>query len=689
MRALSHYSSVAFRLSPSDLARAAARRAYRAAREALYQPTPARCGTLLAAFGATLDSLPAAVLRPRAVWSDVSRRSSVLAAVSSTTGAAERALARADSAAARRFNVFGTIAVFGPEGPIDWSLDAGSGRRYPPVPWRKLRMDAPGMDPKFPWVLGRLDQLIALGQGYWFATDSEQQERYAAAFAAQATHFISANPLGIGIQWSCAMEVSLRATNLALALMMFRDSPTVATPDFLLRVVQSLSEHCDFVEAHLEDGSAVPNNHLIANYVGLLTVGLVFPELPRSARQVELARRGLREQMEAQVHSDGCSFEGSVPYHRLSLELFTLAELIGKQNGIDLGPGFSARLHKMFYVANAYCTQSGRAPQIGDNDSGRALPLRDRASLDHGYLAPLGAALFRDPRLKRPGDEFPDEAAWLLGSEGLAEFARWEGSGPPRTFSSPNGGWHFFRDSLAAVALSAGPNGQAGMGGHSHNDKLSFELHLSGSPVVIDPGTGTYLRDPKLRDEFRGTRAHNTVEVDGREQSPIDPAHPFALADEAHAVVESLQASGSRIELVASHRAYATLVPPVRLRRTLTLDEGQRALQIYDEILGQGSHRAVARLHFPDEEARIREATEPELRRAQTLGQGVDFGSLCVELGPDAGPRAVVILEGGLRPELTKSLYSPSYGEILPALVLVYSRDGELPTAFTTVVLFL
>jgi hypothetical protein len=688
--ALSHYSSLARCFSPADLARAAARRAYRAAREALYEPAAVDAEALFAAFQLRAE---------RPVWSDPSRRSDVLAALSRLPGAVPRALDRAQRAARREFCLFGSPISFADRDGIDWSLDPISGRRYPLLPWRRLRIDEPGMDAKYPWALGRLDQLIALGQGYWVSRSAQQRDRFAAEFSAQAIDFIVANPVGMGIHWTCPMEVALRASNLALALAMFRTSAQAADPRFLLAVLRSLVEHCEFVEAHLEDRAVVPNNHLIANFVGLLVVGLAFPELPTSARQVPLAARGLREQMQAQVHADGCSFEGSVPYHRLSLELFTLAQVVAQQSSVELGSAFEHRLRQMFWVAKAYCSEAGEAPQIGDNDSGRALALRDRRSLDHGYLAPLGAVLFGDPSLKRPGEALPDEAAWLFGERALDDFERMEGRAPPPYFSSPASGLHLLRGAGSLVAISAGPNGQNGVGGHSHNDKLSFELHLQGSPVIVDVGSPTYLRDLSQRHAFRSTRAHNTVEVDGRELSPLDSAHPFALPDEARARLERVESSAGCSILVASHWGYASLIPPVQIRRTFLLYP-HRALLVSDQLLGGGSRSAVGRLHLPDSQARLRPATSKELARAQAVAESASrmraeswkgptsFSPTCVELGPPSAPRAAVLLPLGPTLEVQETLYSPSYGEVRPAAMLVYSLRGKLPLALDIVVLF-
>src|SRR5262249_50589266 len=149
----------------------------------------------------------------------------------------------------------------------------------------------------------------------------------------------------------------------------------------------------------------------------------------------------------------------------------------------------------MYRVVEGYCTGSGRAPQLGDNDSGRALAPADRESLDHGYLLSLGAALFCDGSLKRPGAVLCDEGAWLLGSSGLGRFEALEPRPTPRRFISRSAGWAVVKQDGAYLAVSAGRAGQGGVGGHSHNDQLSFELHAAGRPLIVDPGTWCYARD--------------------------------------------------------------------------------------------------------------------------------------------------------------------------------------------------
>ena len=69
--------------------------------------------------------------------------------------------------------------------------------------------------------------------------------------------------------------------------------------------------------------------------------------------------------------------------------------------------------------------------------------------------------------------------------------------------------------------------GPLGDGGHGHYDLLSVEAHGDGRPLVVDPGRGTYSEEPpNLRRWFRGTAAHNTVCVDGLDQTPYTPRPP-------------------------------------------------------------------------------------------------------------------------------------------------------------------
>ena len=84
--------------------------------------------------------------------------------------------------------------------------------------------------------------------------------------------------------------------------------------------------------------------------------------------------------------------------------------------------------------------------------------------------------------------------------------------------SFPDGGYFTQRGDDRFLIFDCGPLGD---GGHGHYDLLSFEACAGGRPLVVDPGRYTYAEgEPNLRHWFKGTAAHNTVCVDGLDQTP-------------------------------------------------------------------------------------------------------------------------------------------------------------------------
>src|SRR5262249_42629779 len=154
---------------------------------------------------------------------------STAAAVREVPGAEDRARRRAERALRHTALLFGR-KFHPPEGAtrLPWSVDPVSGYRFPRVPAAQLRLPVEGADPKYPWQLGRLEELVSLGQGYWLSTTREEEQRYTAEFISLVVDFLASNPVGEGVQWACAMEISLRAANIAQALQMFREAPEVS-----------------------------------------------------------------------------------------------------------------------------------------------------------------------------------------------------------------------------------------------------------------------------------------------------------------------------------------------------------------------------------------------------------------------------------------------------------------------------
>jgi len=138
--------------------------------------------------------------------------------------------------------------------------------------------------------------------------------------------------------------------------------------------------------------------------------------------------------------------------------------------------------------------------------------------------------------------------------------------------------------------VSCGSNGQNDRGGHCHNDKLSFELCIDGQDVAVDPGTYVYTADPEARNKFRGTAFHNTVVVDGQEQSRFDPKNLFALGSDARPRCLKWETGEEVHTFVGEDYGFRRLAQPVVHKREMTFHRKEKRLQIIDRFEGKGNH---------------------------------------------------------------------------------------------------
>jgi hypothetical protein len=105
------------------------------------------------------------------------------------------------------------------------------------------------------------------------------------------------------------------------------------------------------------------------------------------------------------------------------------------------------------------------------------------------------------------------------------------------------------------VLVKAGPFGE-GSGGHSHSDVLTLLARRGGRELLIDPGTYTYVADPQQRDQFRGSAAHNTIRIDGRDQAL--PAGPFRWDRKPHTALRRWDSSptGDFLDAACSYAGF-------------------------------------------------------------------------------------------------------------------------------------
>ncbi|HVI10161.1 MAG TPA: alginate lyase family protein, partial [Candidatus Binatia bacterium] len=426
---------------------------------------------------------------------------------------------------------------------------------------------------------------------------------------------------------------------------------------------EALSLNARHIETYLSTYFS-PNTHLLGEALGLFFIGTLFPSLRRTRRWQRRGWEILLRESAKQVREDGFYFEQSTYYHVYAADIFLHARILAERNRMSIPSEFEDCIQRMLN-ALAVLGRGGIPPMIGDDDGGRIFDAT-RNRREH-MLDPLatGAVLYDRADFKELAGSSREEGLWLLGLPGLARFDSLP-TAPPESASTsfPNSGLYLMTDEAGTrqLFIDAGPLG-AHSGGHGHADALSICLARDGESVLIDPGTFEYVGASGERARLRGTGAHNTLRVDGRDQA--DAAGPFSWQDFPQVRVEQWIRGRAFDLFCGSHDGYKRLTEPVVHRRFVFHKNGEFYL-VRDVAEGRGRHDLELAWHI-----------DPAFSRAsESLFFSGEKSSLTFIPAMDCGWSADVVRED----------WSPAYGLAEPASVVRFSARAELPAELATVV---
>lgn len=296
-----------------------------------------------------------------------------------------------------------------------------------------------------------------------------QDIRYYECFRDYCLRWIEDNRDGTGDGWH-PYTISLRLTNLWLCIDGFGENIR-QDREFFRKLSDSMYAQYLHLQKKLE--LHLLGNHYFENLKAVLLGSLYFQE----PRTYEKYRRKLLAELAEQILPDGVHYERSLMYHKIILEdLMRTAKAVRESDQVF----YAKLLEAMERMASAlYSIEGGMGHTPLFNDSGDNVA-RPYESL----LSALHTEFGISPAYQ---NAFPDAGYYCLEADGLK------------------------------LVMDAGEIAPDYMPGHAHCDALSFELSCEGAPVFVNSGTGQY--QGPLRSYFRSTAAHNTVVIDGEEQS--------------------------------------------------------------------------------------------------------------------------------------------------------------------------
>ena len=295
----------------------------------------------------------------------------------------------------------------------------------------------------------------------------------------------------------------------------------------------------DNIEYHLL------GNHLLENGFSLLFGAYYFAD----ERFLKKAREILEAELHEQVLEDGAHFELTPMYHQLML--YRLLDCVNLVSSNDL---FRDEQFLRF--------------------------LSERAELMLGWMEQMR---YRDGTIAHFNDSTEGIAPTI---DALIAYAKRLGL-KPRQVTLGESGYRKYTTDRYELVVDVGNIGPDYIPGHAHSDTFNFELRVLGKPVIVDTGISTYETNTRRAYE-RGTAAHNTVLVEGREQSEVWAS--FRVARRAKILYR--HEKGDMIE--ATHDGYRHL--GVLHTRQYRIEE--KRIAITDTLQSDRPYEAIAFLHF-------------------------------------------------------------------------------------------
>lgn len=363
----------------------------------------------------------------------------------------------------------------------DWHAGFNTSRKWPLEPSYCLeykQRDDIG-DARVNWELNRHRQFVRLA-----AAGNEGR------LEALLDDWADKNPFLWGISWTSPMETAIRSISwmTAARLLMAREE---RNEELVRKLLTGAANMTEYLTRH-ESGFSSANNHLIVEVAAVTLAGFLFGNREWVGPSLDILDRELRHQ----VSADGVDLESSLHYHGFVLEAYLLVWRGMRENGMEITASWRDRLDEMARFVAASRVADGVWCVFGDDDEAR---ISDPGFGDADYF-----------------DYLLDLYADLSGKDVRKDAPRW-----PARLTFPAGGYSFLRCGRMYAGIDHAPLGFGSIAAHGHNDILSFQLFLDGRPLLVDSGTYLYHTDRKRRDMLRSTRMHNTVTVNGQEQSQM------------------------------------------------------------------------------------------------------------------------------------------------------------------------
>ena len=569
-----------------------------------------------------------------------------------------------------------------------------------------------GVDSKVIWEPSRWYQLVRLAMAAYVLGDLRAGKKCVEWLEDWVTH----NPPYRGWNWTSALEVGLRLIQFAwidallegtmVSGFEFRVSRSEPAPsgsegagssgsligkrwEHLRRKI--LPPHVWYAWRHRSFGSSA-NNHLLGELAGCIVATARWPELAKCGASLEELQRHWEHEVLVQFAEDGGNKEQALNYQLFSWEFCWQAMHALSAAGRTIATEAYLRVFQAgdFFVKVQHGLESW---DYGDSDNAFVTPLFcdetcAAAEWWHWMVRSHEQNLGIDYWLREIRSSFQRRLGGSEVEDRLDTTRSWQARYHPRrgTAAQPEEDWFHFPESGHCVARvgfwnlrwDLSPLGYLATAAHGHLDALHLSIWWKGVAIVIDPGTGAYHADKRVRNWLASREAHNGP-------CPLAAKDPERLGPflwRSHHTAPSVRRMESSVTGVLNLTGF-------QIRRTVTHSPARLSWRVEDCCVqkdGSGTSFAVRWQFAPG-------AWVKRLEKRKFLVHRADAAVIVEVDGNWADVELVESVAQGDQPvcepvtsESLEGIVSPAFRKICraPYLKLVARPQGDKPCVFST-----
>ena len=356
------------------------------------------------------------------------------------------------------------------------------------------------------WELNRHYQFSALAKSYYCTNDTRYFKELKKLFLDWNKHNLFLH----GVEWVSPMEIAIRVNSWVYMLGFLK---MAKCEDEIIEMIEhGILVMTDYIIKHKSQYSSA-NNHLIIEMYTVMLVGVLTDYGPWLSEAIKI----LTDELPRQNYFDGINKEMSLHYQGFVMEAYGLLYLLFIKNEIEIPNIWKTYLTAMAKFLADSIDNRGNAIEFGDSDEGKILDLNGKIENYYQYVLNLMSCILD---LQYTNLKWHENLYWIIPyklrfkkKQYVSEFVAFR----------REGGYTFLRskDRSILVGIDHAALGFGSIAAHGHADALSFQVHVNGEPLFVDPGTYLYHCGINLRNTFRKTLNHNTVAVGGKDQSEI------------------------------------------------------------------------------------------------------------------------------------------------------------------------